>query len=335
MRKPLVIALLVVALMIVVPAAVLGGFALAERGSDGSASASSASSSGGPTPWLGVSIANLNSRLADQMDLAQETGVVVLHVIADSPADDAGLQSGDTFVSIDGATVDGVKDVAQAVKDASPGDVLALEVQRDGSAQGVSATIGEHPWKTQPVSLLWPRYLKAIDANVQRADLTVEDADGVAVDLSFIAGTLDAVGDGSVTVKPVDGAEDLSLSVGASVHVSKGWKKVGLADLASGDEVVVVLQDDALVALLARHDKDDRAAYHGGRTGPHVLFLRSQRSGDRDVAEQAIRRLMQTMEDVQERSLRDLHRDLERRLGQRLPNGVPDRPQPTMPWRGG
>ena len=335
MRKPFVIALLVVALMIVVPAAVLGGFALADRGGDGSVLHYSGSSDGDPTPWLGVSIANLNPRLASRLGLSQETGVVVLHVIDGSPADDAGLQQGDIFVSIDGATVDGVKDVAQAVKDAGPGDVLALEVQRDGSAQSLSATIGEHPWKTQRASLLWPRYLKAIDANVQRADLTVEDADGVAVDLSFIAGTLDAVADGSVTVKPVDGAEDLSLSVDDGVHVSKGWKKVDLADLASGDEVVVVLQDDALVALVARQSKDDRAAYHGGRTGPHVLFLRSGRSGDRDMAEQAVQRLMQRMEDVQERSLRDLHRDFERRLGQRLPNDVPDRPQPAMPWRGG
>ena len=133
MRKPLVIALLVVVLMIVVPAAVLGGFALAERGSDDATLPSIASSDGDPTPWLGVSIANLNPKLASQLGLSQETGVVVLHVIDASPAEDAGLQRGDILVSMGGASVDGAKDVAQAVRDASPGDVLSLEVQRDGS----------------------------------------------------------------------------------------------------------------------------------------------------------------------------------------------------------
>ena len=202
MRRPFIIALAVVVLMIVVPAVVLGGFSLAGRGDDGAALPSGGSSDGDPRPWLGVSIANLNSKLASQLDLSQETGVVVLHVIDGSPAEDAGLQRGDILVSVDGESVDGVKDVAQAVKDASPDDVLALSVQRDDSTLSIDVTIGEHPWKTQVVPLLWPRYLKAMDGKVQRADLTVENADGVAVDLSFIAGTIDAVGDGSVTVEP-------------------------------------------------------------------------------------------------------------------------------------
>lgn len=334
MRKPLIIALAVVALMVLVPAAVLGGFALADRGGDRAAVHYSGSPDGDLTPWLGVSIADLNAKLASRLDISWETGVVVLHVIADSPADDAGLQRGDVLVSVDGESVDSAKDVAQAVQDAAPGEVLALSVQRDGSTLNVDATIGEHPWKTQRVPLLWPRYLKALDGNVQRAEFTVEGAGGATVDLDFIAGAIDAVEDGSVTVTPADGADALSLTVGDRVHVSKGWKKVDLADLSSGDEVLVVLQDRALVALVARQEKTDGEVLRG-RSGPHTFFLRSERSGDREAAEQAIQRLMQRMEDIQERSLRELHRDFERRLGQRLPNDVPDHPQLAIPWRGG
>ena len=334
MRRPFIIALAVVVLMIVVPAVVLGGFSLAGRGDDGAALPSGGSSDGDPTPWLGVSIANLNSKLASQLDLSQETGVVVLHVIDGSPAEDAGLQRGDILVSVDGESVDGVKDVAQAVKDASPDDVLALSVQRDDSTLSIDVTIGEHPWKTQVVPLLWPRYLKAMDGKVQRADLTVENADGVAVDLSFIAGTIDAVGDGSVTVEPTDGSDDLSLTVGESVHVSKGWEKVGLDDLSSGDGVIVVLQDEALVALVARQENGDKATLRG-RSVPHTFFFRSDRGGDRDAAQQTLQRHLQRMEEVRERSLRELPRDLDRRLGQRRPNGVPERPQLAIPWRGG
>lgn len=333
MRKPLVIALAVVALMIIIPAAVLGGFTLAERARDGAASPSTAASDGDPTPWLGVSIANLNPKLASQLDLAQETGVVVLHVIADSPADDAGLQRGDIIASVGGESVDSVRDVAQAVRDASPDDVLTLSVQRGDSTMSVDVTIGEHPWKTQRVPLLWPRYLKALDGRVQRADLTVEDADGVAVDLSFIAGTIESVGDGSVTVDPADGADNLSLTVGDGVHVSKGREKVDLDDLSSGDEVIVVLQDEALVALVARAEKGDKATLRD-RSGPKVIIFRSGRSGDREVAEQTMRLIMQRMESEQ-RTLSEMHRDFERRLGQQRLNGVPDRPQIAIPWRGG
>ena len=281
-----------------------------------------------------MSIANLNAKLGSQLDLSQETGVVVLHVIDGSPAEDAGLQRGDILASVDGTSMDGVKDVVQAVKDASLGDVLALSVQRDDSTLSVDVTIGEHPWKTQAVPLLWPRYLKAMDGRVQRADLTVEDADGNTLDLSFIAGAIDAVGEGSVTVEPADGSDDLSLTVGESVHVAKGWEKVDLDDLSSGDEVIVVLQDEALVALVARQEKGDKAILRS-RSGPKVFFFRSGRSGDRDVAEQTFQRLMQRMGEVQERSLREMHRDFERRLGQRLPNSVPERPQLAIPRRGG
>ena len=334
MRKLLLVGLPVVVLMVVVPTVVFGGFSLPGRGGGDQATLqSSGSSNGDPTPWLGVSVANLNPKLASQLDLSQETGVVVLHVIVGSPAADAGLQRGDILVSVGGTSVDGVHDVVQAVRDASPDDVLALEVQRDDTTLSINVTIGEHPWKTQPVPLLWPRYLKAMDGNVQRADLTVEDADGNAVDLSFISGAVDAVGDGSVTVKPVDGSEDLSLAVGEGVHVSKGWEKVDLADLASGDEVLVVLQDEALVALIARQEKEDKATFHG-RTRSHTFFFRSERSGDRDAAVQTTQRLLQRFEEFQERSLRERSRDLDRRLGQRLPNGVPERPRLAIPWRG-
>ena len=332
MRKPLIIALAVVALMILVPAAVLGGFALADRGSDRADRHYSGSSDGDPTPWLGVSIADLNDKLASRLDLAQESGVVVLHVIADSPADDAGLQRGDIIASVGGESVDSAKDVAQAVRDASPDDVLTLSVQRDDSTLSIDVTIGEHPWKTQVVPLLWPRYLRALDGNVQRADFTVENVDGVAVDLAFIAGTIDSVGDGSATVTPADGSDDLSLTVGDGVHVSKGWEKVALDDLSSGDEVMVVLQDETLVALVARQENGDKARFHG-RSGPKSHLFRSDRSGDREVAEQAIQRLMQRMGDVRERSLRELPRDFERRFGQRLPNG--ERPQLAIPRAGG
>ena len=115
--------------------------------------------------------------------------------------------------------------------------------------------------------------------------------------------------------------------------MSKGWKKVDLDDLSSGDEVMVVLQDEALVALVARQEKGDKSAFRG-RSGPKVFIFRSGGSGDPEVAEQAIQRLRQRME-AEERSLREMHRDFERRFGQRLPNGVPERPQLAIPRRGG
>ena len=333
MRKPLIIALAVVALMILVPAAVLGGFALADRGSDRGDRHYSGSSDGDPTPWLGVSIADLNEKLASRLDLAQESGVVVLHVIADSPAADAGLQRGDIIASVGGESVDSAKDVAQAVRDASPDDVLTLSVQRDDSTLSIDVTIGEHPWKNAgrrrssgpATSGPWMG-----TCSERTSPWRTPMASPSTSPSSQARSTPWAMA--APRSRPRTAPTDLSLTVGDGVHVSKGWEKVALDDLSSGDEVMVVLQDETLVALVARQENGGKARFHG-RSGPKAYFFRSDRSGDRDMAEQTIQRLMQRMGDVRERSLRELPRDFERRFGQRLPNG--ERPQLAIPRRGG
>ncbi|MBN8869759.1 MAG: trypsin-like peptidase domain-containing protein [Solirubrobacterales bacterium] len=110
--------------------------------------------------YLGISGATINSQLADALNLGTDQGVLVQEAPKDGPAAKAGIQAGDTAVSIQGqrvmaggdliTKVDGkdlasMEDLIAAVNDAKVGDKMELEVQRDGETKTVTVTLGKRP----------------------------------------------------------------------------------------------------------------------------------------------------------------------------------------------
>jgi serine protease Do len=83
--------------------------------------------------WLGVLLG-----AADNDD----PGVEIQQVIPGSPADKAGLQSGDIIVRLNEKDVKNVEGFVERVHDFSPGTDLTLQVRRDGSERNVNVTLG-------------------------------------------------------------------------------------------------------------------------------------------------------------------------------------------------
>ena len=327
MRKVILIGLATLALVLAIPTVVLGSSILPTGGGETASVAFSHDTpeTRTPRPWIGVTLANLNPRLAEGLGLSQETGVVVLYVIKDSPADAAQLQSGDIIVSVGETTVETVKDVAMAVRAANPGDALNIAVLRSAGEEGLQVTVGEHPWQTIPKPQLWPRFLPLIahaGEGVHQVEITVEDPDGNPVALSFIRGTINAVGASSVTVTPKDGSATLDLTAGEGVHIIKGGQKASLSELAVNEEVIVVLSDGALEALVAapfptRHSA--RISPHGsglvsppritldleGAIGPSLRFSdgNERLSGLRERLTQGLRQHRESLESFLDRDL--------------------------------
>ncbi|HEX5145672.1 MAG TPA: trypsin-like peptidase domain-containing protein, partial [Conexibacter sp.] len=77
------------------------------------------------------------------------SGVQVAGVQSGSAADKAGLQEGDTIVAVDGKAVSDPDALAAAIGGHKPGDEVRLTVQRDGSQQTVTATLGTQPAQAQ------------------------------------------------------------------------------------------------------------------------------------------------------------------------------------------
>lgn len=77
------------------------------------------------------------------------TGAVVQSVTTESPAEAAGLQSGDVITEIDGESVATPQDLVDAVGAKQPGDTVTLTVERTGEQEplSVKVTLGENPDK--------------------------------------------------------------------------------------------------------------------------------------------------------------------------------------------
>jgi S1-C subfamily serine protease len=120
--------------------------------------------------YLGISGGTITRDLAEALKLPVDRGVLVDEVVEGGPADEAGIEGGDSSATIEGATIrlggdivteidgrpiEGMEDVIDAVNAASPGDELALTVLRGGKAKGaakveeVTVELGVRPESTE------------------------------------------------------------------------------------------------------------------------------------------------------------------------------------------
>ena len=110
--------------------------------------------------FLGISGADLTPEIADALNLDVEEGALVQRVVADGPADQAGIEAGDQQVAVggqqivaggdvitavDGESVTAMDDVIAAVNTKQAGDEVTLQVNRDGDTQDVTVELDERP----------------------------------------------------------------------------------------------------------------------------------------------------------------------------------------------
>ena len=108
-------------------------------------------------PWLGIGAADVDSELAQRLDLDVYRGVYVTSVAEDGPAEDAGLvesgigsrgapvKGGDVITAVDGVAVDDTAELIAELDGNRPQDQVTLTVVRDGKTIRVPVTLGEWP----------------------------------------------------------------------------------------------------------------------------------------------------------------------------------------------
>jgi len=95
--------------------------------------------------WLGIRIQPLTADLAPSFGAKEGDGVLVADVIPGTPADAAGLKSGDVILEFDGQKTHDVPDLQGVVADAPPGKTAQVTVLRDGRLETFPVKIGEMP----------------------------------------------------------------------------------------------------------------------------------------------------------------------------------------------
>jgi len=110
--------------------------------------------------YIGVSTETLYPQLAEKLDLDTSYGGLVSEVVSGGPADEAGLRGGeervrfqaaafqaggDVILAVDGHKIVQPDDLARIVSTYRPGDVVTLEILRDGERREVEVTLGKRP----------------------------------------------------------------------------------------------------------------------------------------------------------------------------------------------
>ncbi|WPC42568.1 S1C family serine protease [Clostridium sp. JS66] len=94
-----------------------------------------------PILKIGISCRDISSDVAKQNNVPE--GVAVLQVEEFSPAEKAGLQTGDIITKFDGKSVKSVDSMNTIKSKHKPGDEISLEVYRDGSTKSLKLKLSE------------------------------------------------------------------------------------------------------------------------------------------------------------------------------------------------
>lgn len=99
-------------------------------------------------PYLGVGMLHrvpLPEKLREKFKLTQATGLMLLSVEADAPADRAGLTIGDILLTLGGTTIPDTDDAQALLGGKEVGAVVKAEILRGGEVKEVEITLGERP----------------------------------------------------------------------------------------------------------------------------------------------------------------------------------------------
>lgn len=92
---------------------------------------------------LGVMIQELNQDLANSFGLEKPVGALVSSVEKDSPAERAGIESGDVILKFNGKEIIHSAELSALVADLMPGSPASLEIWHKGKIKAISMKVGE------------------------------------------------------------------------------------------------------------------------------------------------------------------------------------------------
>ena len=97
-------------------------------------------------PWLGIAITDLTPQMAQNRALETTNGSLVEEVLAESPADAAGIEADDIVIAIDGVPTRNVAELISYLGEhKSPGETAIITLIRDTTILELSTEIGERP----------------------------------------------------------------------------------------------------------------------------------------------------------------------------------------------
>src|ERR1700733_5136578 len=92
--------------------------------------------------YLGVNLAEIDANRAKELKLKEDYGVEISRVEENSPAEKAGVKTGDVVLEYNGQRVEGMEQFGRMVRETPPGREAKLTISRNGAVQTLTALLG-------------------------------------------------------------------------------------------------------------------------------------------------------------------------------------------------
>jgi serine protease Do len=96
-------------------------------------------------PWLGVSVSTVTPLLAASENLSVDRGALIAEIVADSPAEVAGLEVGDVIIRFGDKEISNIADLIQAIRSSQIGQNVEIVFVRGEDTKTTSARLVERP----------------------------------------------------------------------------------------------------------------------------------------------------------------------------------------------
>jgi S1-C subfamily serine protease len=104
-------------------------------------------------PFLGIEMVDLTPNKKQQVNqennlkVKEDTGILIKGIVDNSPAQKGGLRRGDLIIKVNRKSVKNAAHVQKLVESSSVGQILEVEVNRDGAIQSYKVESGAYPSK--------------------------------------------------------------------------------------------------------------------------------------------------------------------------------------------
>lgn len=101
-------------------------------------------------PWIGVTVQNLDKKLARYLNFQEKSGVLVKAVEKSSPAKKAGIRNGDIITSINSISVLSFENYHTAMRGFAAGDILSISIWRNNKTIAIKTIARLFPQEMAP-----------------------------------------------------------------------------------------------------------------------------------------------------------------------------------------
>lgn len=95
--------------------------------------------------WLGVSVQNIDDKLATYFNLSTREGALIVKVLKDGPAEKSGLKDGDVILSFDNQKIKNVRELVKLAGNKAVGEKVKIGFLRDKKQKEVEVIMGARP----------------------------------------------------------------------------------------------------------------------------------------------------------------------------------------------